>query len=227
MDARGRVQRIGRPPAADARQQHERRARERAPLRRDAAPHARDRRAGRSGTRHLVDARPRHGDGPDRAATRRICRTPTPARSSCPMPAGRRIGRSWRSATSPRRSSPRHRGRRRDHRQPGAERPRRVHQRHAASDPRALQIAGHAERGGRAPDGGAADGRQDREGRDGRLAHRRAAVRRQRARVPRRPVVAGHRGDRERAPVRGVAAARRASSPRSTRCRSSSAASST
>ncbi len=65
---RARVQRIGCAAAANAGQQHERRAGERAPLRRDAAPHARVGRARRSRTRHFVDARCRQGHGPHRAA---------------------------------------------------------------------------------------------------------------------------------------------------------------
>ena len=50
--ARERVRRVGRAPAADARQQHERRARERAPVRRDAAAAQGDRAARRRARHH-------------------------------------------------------------------------------------------------------------------------------------------------------------------------------
>ncbi len=206
--AGGCLQRVGRQAAADARQQHERGARERPPLRRDAAAHPRDCGAGRGGPRRLVDARSLHGDGPDRAPRE----GPDERRDQRDLPAGRR-----RAGLSGHRRDRRHRRRapirghsrgRRDHRQPGRERPRRIHQRHrlgltCAADSR------YAQGGARAADGGAADGRQGREGRDGCLAHRRAAVHRHRSGISRRPVAAGHRGDRERAPLRGVAAARR------------------
>ena len=117
----------------------------------------------------------------------RSCSTPTTARSSCPTPAGRRYRAIVAIGEIAEQLQPRDRSssRRRHHRQPRAERPRRVHQRHRARTRAALQIPGtpktEDERLMVAP----LLAGQGREGRDGGLAHRRPAVRRQRARVPR------------------------------------------
>ena len=104
---RARVQRFGRAAAANARQQHERGAGERASVRRNAAAHARDRRARRSRPRHFVDAGPVHGDGSHRSsredAAQRGQQRDLPARCRrAKLPGDRRA-----SATLPRHSSPR------------------------------------------------------------------------------------------------------------------------
>ena len=119
-----------------------------------------------------------------------------------------------------------HRAGRGHHRQPGAKRPRRVHQRHAARPARRAD-RGHGAGGRRAADGGAAAGRKEGQGRHGGVADVRRAVRRQPARIPGRPVAAGHGRDRERAALRRIGEARDANLRRSTRSRSSSRASST